>query len=101
MSNVLHRASEGGDRGRPLRQDSFDESLLDAAGSADESGSSSPSSPKYMALRRESESITEKLNGNNDEDAASTTTTSVATETDNATKQDKPKPSPKTTETAT
>ncbi|KAI0176092.1 transport protein Avl9-domain-containing protein [Hypoxylon sp. FL1284] len=56
MSDVqLHRASEGNDKRRPLTQDSFDESLLDAAGSADESGGSSPSSPrKYTALRRES-----------------------------------------------
>ncbi|KAK6948386.1 hypothetical protein Daesc_010152 [Daldinia eschscholtzii] len=48
MSNVQHRASEGHDR-RPLTQDSFDESLLDAAGSTDESRSSSPSSPRKGA----------------------------------------------------
>ncbi|KAI1393954.1 transport protein Avl9-domain-containing protein [Hypoxylon trugodes] len=43
MSSV-HRASEGADR--PVTQDSFDESVLDAAGSTDESGPSSPESPR-------------------------------------------------------
>lgn len=56
MSDVLHRSSEGYDR-RPLTQDSFGESMLDGVGSADESGSSSPSSPrKYVQLKAGSES---------------------------------------------
>ncbi|KAI0117102.1 transport protein Avl9-domain-containing protein [Daldinia grandis] len=49
MSDVQHRASEGHER-RPLTQDSFDESLLDAAGSADESGSSSAGSPRKSTV---------------------------------------------------
>ncbi|KAI0834062.1 transport protein Avl9-domain-containing protein [Hypoxylon sp. FL0890] len=48
MSDVQHRASEGHER-RPLTQDSFDESLLDAAGSVDESVTSSPVSPRKNA----------------------------------------------------
>ncbi|KAI1381904.1 transport protein Avl9-domain-containing protein [Hypoxylon crocopeplum] len=56
MSSVQHRASEGTER-RPLTQDSFDESVLDALGSADDSAPSSPASPrKYAALRGGSKS---------------------------------------------
>ncbi|KAI1468714.1 transport protein Avl9-domain-containing protein [Daldinia caldariorum] len=48
MSDVQHRASEGHDR-RPLTGDSFGESVLDAAGSTDESRSSSPFSQRKGA----------------------------------------------------
>ncbi|KAI1461538.1 transport protein Avl9-domain-containing protein [Annulohypoxylon moriforme] len=58
MSDVQHRASEGTDR-RPLTQDSFGESMLDAAGST-ESGASSPASVRKTAPVPEHD---DKLNG--------------------------------------
>ncbi|OTA93684.1 hypothetical protein M434DRAFT_72651 [Hypoxylon sp. CO27-5] len=97
MSDVQHRASEGHER-RPLTQDSFDESLLDAAGSVDESVTSSPASPRKNAESRQdrSMSIAAKLdygegNGNG---------TGVATES----KGEKPEPKmeePKTADNTT
>lgn len=74
MSDVQsHRASEGNERRRPLTQDSFDENILDAVASADESGSSSPVSPrKYTALRRESESIGATLGEDKEHEAVAT-----------------------------
>ncbi|KAI5866766.1 transporter Avl9 [Durotheca rogersii] len=98
MSAVLHRNSEGSDRGRPLTQDSFDESLLDAAGSVDESESSDPASPPRPSPRKGgSKSIGEQLNGNDGvgvppspppQPVPTTTTASPATSTDDAIRQE-------------
>ncbi|KAI1488372.1 transport protein Avl9-domain-containing protein [Biscogniauxia mediterranea] len=57
LSNVLQRKSEGGEKGRPLTQDSFGESILDAAASGSE-GSDTSSRPtsarKSIASKRDS-----------------------------------------------
>ncbi|KAI1102184.1 transport protein Avl9-domain-containing protein [Jackrogersella minutella] len=62
LSDVQHRASEGNEGRRPLTQDSYDESVLDAAGSVDESETSSPASTrKTTAPERDSKSVSVKL----------------------------------------
>ncbi|KAI8956914.1 transport protein Avl9-domain-containing protein [Daldinia sp. FL1419] len=102
MSDVPHRASEGHER-RPLTQDSFDESVLDAAGSADESGSSCPSSPrKSGALERNGRNEYAKLNS---DDRSSITQSDIDGKYDGKedhTEEDHTKPAqPKATETTT
>ncbi|KAI1656720.1 transport protein Avl9-domain-containing protein [Daldinia decipiens] len=96
MSDVQHRASEGHER-RPLTQDSFGESLLDAAGSADESGSSSAGS-----LRKSS--VPER-NGRNEyvqlESDDHGSITKVATEEKDDIKEDTKREEPKVSETTT
>ncbi|KAI2623493.1 transport protein Avl9-domain-containing protein [Hypomontagnella submonticulosa] len=93
MSNVLHRSSEGYEKVRPVTQDSFDESVLDAAGSADESGSSSPVSPRKHALpERDSKSIGTNLEGGKYGDAVGGTP-----EGKNDIKKEEPKPTETTT----
>ncbi|KAI2469890.1 transport protein Avl9-domain-containing protein [Annulohypoxylon bovei var. microspora] len=66
MSDVQHRASEGTDR-RPLTQDSFGESMLDAAGSTGSETSSPASVRKTPALKREGISNGEKIEEEADE----------------------------------
>ncbi|KAI0852602.1 transport protein Avl9-domain-containing protein [Daldinia vernicosa] len=96
MSDVQHRASEGHER-RPLTQDSFDESLLDAAGSADESGSSSAGSPRRSTVP--------ERNGRNEyaklESDDHGSITKVATEGKDDIKEDAKREEPKVSETTT
>ncbi|KAI1800274.1 transport protein Avl9-domain-containing protein [Daldinia bambusicola] len=101
MSDVQHRASEGHDR-RPLTQDSFDESVLDAAGSTDESRSSSPFSQRkgagpernggsgnqYAKLVNEEHSDDDDDDVNGDEEKGAT----EEKKKENGTKQDAVKP---------
>ncbi|KAI1648644.1 transport protein Avl9-domain-containing protein [Daldinia loculata] len=96
MSDVQHRASEGHER-RPLTQDSFDESLLDAAGSADESGSSSAGSPrKSTVLERNGRNEYVKLDSDDHGDNAK-----VATEEKDDIKEDTKREESKVSETTT
>ncbi|KAI1415751.1 transport protein Avl9-domain-containing protein [Hypoxylon sp. FL1857] len=97
MSDVQHRASEGHER-RPLTQDSFDESLLDAAGSVDESVTSSPVSlRKNTELQRErSKSIGATLDEDQHSSAAAGGTSEAKEE-----KAEPKKEEPKTAESTT
>ncbi|KAI2782469.1 transport protein Avl9-domain-containing protein [Daldinia loculata] len=96
MSDVQHRASEGHER-RPLTQDSFDESLLDAAGSADESGSSSAGSPrKSTVLERNGRNEYVKLDSDDHGDNAK-----LATEEKDDIKEDTKREESKVSETTT
>ncbi|KAF3064332.1 Late secretory pathway protein AVL9 [Daldinia childiae] len=97
MSDVQHRASEGHER-RPLTQDSFDESLLDAAGSADESGSSSAGSPrKSTALERNGRNQYAKLDSDDHGDNAKVDDTEEKDDIKEDTKREESKVSETTT----